>query len=352
MDDHAWVFEHVRQAAERLVAELSAAEAALSVQSEDASFATVAAALDECLAECSATGLWGPSNQLPSSVLWNTAGKLIARGWLIQRARTKPRGYAGDYELLSAMYENRLCDDALGRLLDRYFQGPAAPVAVRNRMGMMAEWSVEESLRRDARAQGAHAPRSPISAPRSPISAPRSPWKIAVVGSAFGLEIRNALVRLDSGRREGVTVTLLDVDPAALAFSRERLGEWLPPERIVTASANLFRLPERPKLAEPLAASDLLFCPGLFDYLDDKAATAMLRLFWQQLAPGGGLVVFQFAPHNPSRALMEWIGNWHLVYRDEPAMRSIAAAAGIAAEHVKTGAEAQGVDLYLSARRV
>jgi extracellular factor (EF) 3-hydroxypalmitic acid methyl ester biosynthesis protein len=328
----------VRLATTKLISELRAIEASLADQSDDDLFQAVAAALDQCLAACSSTGVWGQANQLPSSVLWNMAGPLLERGWLLNRARTKPRGYAGDYELLARIYENRLCNDPLGRLLDRYFQGHTAPVAVRNRMAMIADWIAEEARGPVGGPQGAHAPRSPL--------------KVAVVGSAFGLEIRAALARLDARQRQAVTVKLIDVDPAALDFARDRLAELLPPERIATASANLFRLPERPRLAEPLAGSDLLFCPGLFDYLDDAAAAAMLGLFWQLLAPGGRLVVFQFAPHNPSRALMEWIGNWYLIYRDEQSLRSVAAAAGFPAQQVKMGAEAQGVNLYLSATQV
>jgi SAM-dependent methyltransferase len=337
-NDSTEVLEGVRRAAEQLAAELRAIEAALPLKSEDESFAALVAALDQCLAACSATGLWGQANQLPSSVLWKIGGPLVARGWLMNRARTKPRGYAGDYELLARIYDSRLCEDPLGRLLDRYFQREAAPVAVRNRMAMTAGWIVEVALRRAGKTQGGHAPRSPLS--------------VAIVGSAFGLDIRDALLRLDGSGREELAVTLLDVDPAALDFAREQLAGLFPPQRLVTVSTNLFRLPERPKLAEPLAGSDLIVCQGLFDYLDEASAAAMLRLFWQQLAPGGRLVVFQFAPHNPSRALMEWIGNWYLIYRDERAIASLAAAAGIPAASVQFGAEDQGVDLYLDARRV
>src|SRR5262245_12913520 len=107
-------------------------------------FVTVRTGMDNCLAELKTTGLVGSSNRLPSSELWKIAGPLLEPGWMLYRARLKPRGYAGDYELLGRMYENRLCDDHFGRLLDRYFQEDAAPVAVRNRMRMIATWIVEE----------------------------------------------------------------------------------------------------------------------------------------------------------------------------------------------------------------
>src|SRR5205085_7659986 len=106
--------------------------------------------------------------------------------------------------------------------------------------------------------------------------------KIAVGGSAFGLEVRDGLVVLGEAARQRVSVVLLDMDPAALDFARSQLEPLLPPERLTTTAENLFRLPERPRAASWLEETDLLFCPGLFDYLDDATATAMLATFWRQ----------------------------------------------------------------------
>ncbi len=325
MDDPHDIGQEVRAAARRLASRLTVADRQVANRPADESFAEVTVTLDEFLAVCRATGLWGPANQLLSAKAWSIAGDLLSRGWLMQRARGKPRGYAGDYELLGRMFHGQLCDDPLGRLLDRYFQQDAAPVAVRNRMAMMRDWIVE--------------------------AARGLPVKIAVVGLAFGLEVRAALQLLDADERASVSVTLLDIDPAAIEFARAQLTPLLRPEQLATASVNLFRLPQRPQLAESLTEIDLVRCPGIFDYLDDVAAVQMLRFFWQRLAPGGRMAVFQFAPHNPSRALMEWIGNWHLIYRDAVQLRAVATAAGIPPAAATFGAEAQGVDLFVTAVR-
>jgi len=318
----------VRRAAATLRERLIAVESQLGMQHEpDAAYLDVAAAIDVCLAELRTTGLWGVENRLPSSELWNAAGEILCRGWLQNQARIKPRGYAGDYEMLSRIYENRLCDDPLGRLFDRYFQGQTAPQAVRNRMRMMADWIVEGVRNSSA----------------------GSPLKVAIVGSAFGSDVCDAVTQLSIEERKRLAVTLLDMDPAALAYATQQLDGYLPAHRLHTAVTNVFRLFERPRLAEPLAGTDLLLCPGLFDYLDDSQAANVLRVFWQQIAPGGRLAVFQFAPHNPTRAYMEWLGNWYLVYRDADQLRSLAIGAGIPPAAVSLGAEPQGVDLLLIA---
>jgi extracellular factor (EF) 3-hydroxypalmitic acid methyl ester biosynthesis protein len=114
---------------------------------------------------------------------------------------------------------------------------------------------------------------------------------------------------------------------------------------------NLFRLPRRETAAELLGEADFLFCTGLFDYLPDRDAAAMLRLFWQRLAPEGTMFVFNFSPRNSSRAYMEWIGNWYLIYRDEREMAQLARQARLPAGCFVVDAEALGVDLLLNIRK-
>jgi extracellular factor (EF) 3-hydroxypalmitic acid methyl ester biosynthesis protein len=328
------VFDKIREVANELLHELGliAGDPRKSALAED-SFPLVKNALDRCVAELRLFNLWGPENRLPSSELWNVAGHLLERGWLQNRARTKPRGYAGDYEMLARIYENRLCDDPLGRLFDRYFQEEAAPRAVRHRMQMMADWIVEQ-----------------VNLECQP-SEDVAQFRIAIFGSAFGLEIRDALLRLDPPTRDRLHVTLLDLDPEAIALAQQRLTPLLRPEQLTAAAANLFRLPDRPHIAALIDRADLLFCPGLFDYLDDAAAIAMLRALVQRLAPGGRLTVFQFAPHNPTRAYMEWLANWYLIYRDGKQFRALVQAADVAADEIQFGAEPLGVDLYVTIRR-
>ena len=96
---------------------------------------------------------------------------------------------------------------------------------------------------------------------------------------------------------------------------------------------------------------DVVLALGLFDYLPDEPANALLRLFWQQLAPEGMLLVGNFAPHCPTRAFMEWIGNWYLIYRTAEDLARLAEQAGIPAPCVRIGAERLGIDLFLCAKK-
>ena len=277
----------------------------------------------------------GADNRPPSRELWDLAERWLVRGWLQNHARSKPRGYAGDHEMLARIYDASLCADPLGQLFDRYFQAQAAPQAVRYRMQMMADWIVE-TIRMRRAVSGTVA---------------EGPVKIGIVGSAFGAELREALRKLTESERHSLQAALLDLDPTALEYAREQLTGWLPKDRLSLSSGNLFRMADRPSMAAPLAGSDLLFCPGLFDYFDDATAAKFLKCLVDQLAPGGRLIVFQFAPHNPTRAYMEWFGNWYLTYRDRDALRDLVQAAELTDVDVAYGSEPSGVDLFAQITR-
>jgi extracellular factor (EF) 3-hydroxypalmitic acid methyl ester biosynthesis protein len=100
-------------------------------------------------------------------------------------------------------------------------------------------------------------------------------------------------------------------------------------------------------LLEQMAGADLLVCTGFFDYLEDDVAAELLKSFWQLLRPGGQALIFNFAPWNPTRAYMEWIGNWYLLYRTRADLEQLARKSGLEANHFEVTAEASGIDLLL-----
>lgn len=287
----------------------------------------VGEAIDASLVHLAATGRWGSDNRLPSVAYWEATSSWLHVGAMLYRARTKPRGYAGDDEMLRRIGIDWRCEHPLGRVLDDYFQSQSAPKAVRNRMQLVADALVAE-LR----------------------SSNRPAFHVVSVGSGPALDIVWALEQLRVSDRSRLRVTLLDLDPQALEDAGQRLRQFLTPEQVSLQRENLYRLAMRPH-AEELLRGDFLFCTGFFDYLSDAAACDLLRVFWKSLSPAGRMMVFNFAPQNDSRALMEWIGNWYLIYRDRQAMEALAASAGIETGTFAVGAEAEGIDLFIDARR-
>lgn len=314
-----------RSAAEVLLADLSRAEALTDTwQNEDLAQLLVDQALSECLNRLAATGCWGEANQLPSSVFWKTAGPVLEVGTLQLRARAKPLGYAGDHVILARMWENSSCDHPLGRLFDRYFLALAAPRAVRARFEHVASSLVARALN--------HAGAS---------------YRVVSVGSGPAIDIQTALIALPKELRVGIEVTLLDLDPEALEYASRRILEFVSEKNLTCRRENVFRLASNASLASELDGTDLIICTGFFDYLRDDVAVEMLQFFWQRLAAGGQMLVGNFAPHNPTRAYMEWIGNWYLIYRTADELRDLAVQAGIPTDRFVIQTERTGADLFL-----
>jgi hypothetical protein len=163
------------------------------------------------------------------------------------------------------------------------------------------------------------------------------------------LDIAAAAEALSPPERGRLSLTLLDLDPAALANAGQRLSKFVTPAQLTCERVNLFRLPEHEAANKLFDESCLIVCTGLFDYLNDTSATAMLRLFWQSLATNGRMLVFNFTPENSSRAYMEWIGNWYVVHRARRELARLAADAGIPDDCFTIRAEPLGVNAFIDA---
>jgi extracellular factor (EF) 3-hydroxypalmitic acid methyl ester biosynthesis protein len=319
------LLQQVRQVARDLARQLASIQAADAVEPESR-YHQVHSIMQHALDQLAQTGCWGSANRIASNELWRIAGTQLATGSLQEHARAKPRGYAGDFEMLEMIDAHDLCLDPLGHALDRFFQQQAAPEAVRDRIHLVTEAMVKTITNRAE--MGAH---------------------LVSVGSGPALDVARALSHVSPQLRQSVHVTLIDIDPEALENAAARLCELIPTTQLTCTRENLFRLSKRGSGQSLWDQADLISCPGLFDYLDDDHAVAMLTTFWQHLSPQGTLLVFNFAPTNPSRAFMEWIGQWHLIYRDTDAMARLAVRAEMDGADLTIEAGPLGICPYIRA---
>jgi extracellular factor (EF) 3-hydroxypalmitic acid methyl ester biosynthesis protein len=77
---------------------------------------------------------------------------------------------------------------------------------------------------------------------------------------------------------------------------------------------------------DTVPTADLIYASGLFDYLEDRAASLLIRRLRSRLAPGGTLVVTNLTECNPELAYMEAVMDWWMVYRDDAALRALSGA--------------------------
>jgi SAM-dependent methyltransferase len=224
-------------------------------------------------------------------------GPWLDRSRHFNRSYHKPHGYAGDYRMVEWMYdlEGDPCADptqpAIVNCLDYVFATVHSVRGVWERRHNFARLLAEEH-RRHGRLRL---------------------LDVACGGARYTRDFLEGLP--DAG---DVEVTLVDQDPAALAFCRTvSLAPWA--DRLTTLSLPVTRLAE----AVPAGAFDVVLSAGLFDYLDDGPARALLAHMAALTAPGGLTVVANFHPGDPSRAVKDWLVDWPLVFRDEAALASL-----------------------------
>lgn len=278
-------------------------------------------ALQDALREIATTNVWGPENRPPSHELWSAAEQWLVRGRLQRHARQKPLGYAGDYQMMQWIWRQEAVDDPLGEIFDRFFLRQAAPAAVRGRISGVAKRIVAAALDRS------------------------QPLRVLSVSGGPAFEIAQAASVL-TPRGKRLETTLLDIDPRALDLAERGLAEHLPADQIRRWRVNPVRL-RRQLNGDHRESADIVVCTGLFDYLEDDVAVDLIDTFVELLAPGGQMLIGQFSRHNPSRAYMEWIGNWYLHYREPEALAALAREAAARGCTVEVGAESLGVNLFL-----
>jgi extracellular factor (EF) 3-hydroxypalmitic acid methyl ester biosynthesis protein len=217
------------------------------------------------------------------------------------RTNLKPRGYAGDYEMMRMLYANTYeGDTAFSKLLHKHPVEQPGAEAVRNRCGYIADW-VREYLRRGGN------------------SAARKKVHILSVACGPAFELRDILDSAKTSHR--LHFTLFDQDQYAL-LEAAKVVDQLERSLGVKISAEYLRESVRTmlftkQLQERWGRYQLIYSMGLFDYLSLPAATAVLAKLYELLLPGGQMVVGNFHPSNPSRIFMDYWLDWVLIYRTE-----------------------------------
>ena len=99
---------------------------------------------------------------------------------------------------------------------------------------------------------------------------------------------------------------------------------------------------------------DFIYCAGLFDYLADRACRRLMNIFYDMLAPGGLLVATNVTDvmnrSRPFRYSMEYLLDWHLIYRDGPRVGALAPDRA-PPDSSKVLIEDTGVNVFLEVRK-
>jgi hypothetical protein len=221
--------------------------------------------------------------------------------WM-HRARTKPLGYPGDYEVMNHIYARRMQGrNLIGQAINYATLHSPAARAVRNRKEML-----KFEMKRMYERLCAETTETPI--------------KILSVAAGPAQETFELLSELKMINRP-IDIVLFDQDAAALAFAYGRLKRlvderWPDKVRLVYLHDSIRRLLEDADLFSGFGPFDAVICSGLYDYLRHSTAVKLTSHMHDYCKPNGSVYIGNMVPSNPSRWIMEQHLDWYLTYRE------------------------------------
>jgi extracellular factor (EF) 3-hydroxypalmitic acid methyl ester biosynthesis protein len=257
---------------------------------------------------------------------------LMQSPWM-HRARLKPLGYPGDYEIMNSVYGNHFRGPSLfAKAVDYAFALTPAADAVRTRKDLMKS---QLSALLDSRTD-------------------RRPLRILTIAAGPAQEIYE-LFEERSSIDGPLEIVLFDQDKRALTYSYGRLRRIVKAKgfsqvKLVHLHDSIKRLLRGASVFANSGKFDITYAVGLFDYLQLHTWVSLCRTLYDTVAPGGTLYVGNMVPTNPSRWFMELHLDWSLVYRTKSEMLELARTASPDAE-VSILEERNGVNPFVTLTR-
>jgi CRP-like cAMP-binding protein len=238
-----------------------------------------------------------------------------------ERTYSKPRGYAGDFLSIELIYQNVPQGTGwLGLLLDGCYLSLPAARAVRNRRSLLAE-----EISRTCQTAGGES------------------VHVTTLACGPAAEVFDVLGSSPDGAP--VRFTLLDIDPEALAFVKEKAMRLHCLDRMELIQGNLIYLAlGRQRLDLP--PQDLVYSIGLIDYFEDRLVGKLINYIYGLLKPGGRVILGNFHPANVNRALMDYVLNWKLIHRTEADMNRLFTQSRFGRPCTNLRFEGEGINLF------
>jgi hypothetical protein len=236
------------------------------------------------------------------------------------RAYTKPRGYAGDYYTIEMLYSAVPQGKGLvGRALDAWVLERPAARAVRSRRVYVAD-VIRRLIGQWPQGQ---------------------PVAISSLGSGPARELVDLLS--EPGDTD-IHATCIDMDPDALAYARALAGTAGALNKFSFVHGNVVQMA---RCSKPLPVKQhVIYSIGLFDYLPDRVAVAVLNWAYAQLHAGGALLVGNVDTANPTRAYMDHLLDWRLIHRSPDQLRQLFARSRFGEQPASVTRDATGVQLF------
>ncbi len=191
---------------------------------------------------------------------------ILSKSYFMNRARTWPQGYQGDYKMLESIYRSTPLSDGIGYYLDLCSLNAELAVAVRNRIKKLESILRDELLKRQ---------------------------KPSVLNIACG-SCREVFELASNIEKSKARFTCIDLDNDALSFAANRLSYTnispVSSDQVVLRKYNAVRMFDHELNMSEFGKQDIIYSVGFFDYLDSDFLAKLFRSLYNLLNPGGMLI--------------------------------------------------------------
>ena len=247
---------------------------------------------------------------------------------------TKPHGYAGDYEAVNMIVRNQFEGDSLyAKIVNYWFLQQPPAEAHRNRIQYLAENLMAVTARANVEGR---------------------PARVVSVGCGPAHEVQGFL--RDCHLADTTEFTFIDFESRALAYTesslhaiQQKYGRDSHFSFIKKSVSQILKESERSG-KQSAGRYDLVYCAGLFDYLADPVCLELTRILYDWVAPGGLLITTNVDVANPRRITMDYLLEWHLIYRNQSDFLSLRPD-NIPEDLCRVRADTTGVNIYFEAQK-
>jgi SAM-dependent methyltransferase len=241
---------------------------------------------------------------------------ILNPGTIIGFSFTKPFGYNGDFFIIEKIYQHYINPDPKYKKWDVFFHTFPAAIAVVNRKKIAIE--ILKKLNRKTSGNKSD---------------------VLILGSGPVSEVYEFFQEQPDSP---LIFDLIDLDQRAIDYAKAKTKNYL--SRITFYNANVIR-------HIPGKTYDLIWSAGLFDYFKDKHFVYLLKKYYEYIKPGGEMIIGNFNIENPSKKIMEILGDWFLNHRSEDELMRFAMQAGIPKDKIEITREPLGINLFLKVRK-
>lgn len=221
----------------------------------------------------------------------------------MHRTFSKPLGYAGDYEMVNMILNNKgQGTNTYAKIIDSILIRCGTAEAHRNRVKMLLAFLKQET-ERVVKEEG-------------------RPIKILNIGCGPAFEIQQFLQT--SELSNNADFHLVDFNAETLDYTSTRIEKYIKEHNRETkikytqnSIHTLLKQSSSGKSSEIDEQYDFVYCAGLFDYISDKICKRLVSLFYKQVVPGGLVVVTNVSKKHPVKGFLEHLQEWYLILRDE-----------------------------------